>query len=272
MDPTDALRNLPIGVFDSGLGGLTVLKSLELHLPHESFLYFGDTAHVPYGTRSDETVIRYSESITRFLLSQPVKLIIIACNTASAVALHYLRERFTVPIIGVVEPMVKKTLAMSSTGRIGIIGTRATIQSGAYSKRFLSTGKNLTLTEKACPLFVPLIEEGWAETDIARQVAQIYLEGIMQTRPDTLVLGCTHYPMIAVTLKKILPPGVNLISSGEAVADETADFLKKHQLHTNTPSRRMERFFVTDYPQQFDRIGSRFLGRKLTNVERVDIL
>ena len=270
MTQINSIANRPIGVFDSGLGGLTVLKSLEKELPNESFLYFGDTAHVPYGTRSKETVIRYSQDITRFLVSKEVKLIVIACNTASSIALKYLQDNFKIPIIGVVEPVVQKSILKTESHVVGVIGTRATINSNSYRRMFNSIEPKISIIEKACPLFVPLIEEGWAETETATQVAKIYLESMLKSEIDALVLGCTHYPILIPTLKKIIPAHVNLISSGDPVSETVSHYLKKHNIQSSS-AKRIEEFFVTDYPQQFNQIGSRFLGRNLSPVTHVDI-
>ena len=270
MTQINSIANRPIGVFDSGLGGLTVLKSLEKQLPNESFLYFGDTAHVPYGTKSKETVIRYSRDITRFLISKEVKLIVIACNTASSIALKYLQDNSKIPIIGVVEPVVRESVSNTKSAVVGVIGTRATINSNSYRLMFNSIEPEISIIEKACPLFVPIIEEGWAETETATQVAEIYLKSMLKSNLDTLVLGCTHYPILIPTLKKIIPAHVNLISSGDPVSKTVSEYLKEHNLHSKSDTR-YEEFFVTDYPQQFNEIGSRFLGRTLSPVTHVDI-
>lgn len=270
MVRNNLLDNAPIGVFDSGLGGLTVLNSLQKKLPGESFLYFGDTAHVPYGTRSRETVIRYSTEITRFLVERRVKLIVIACNTASAIALESLQAMFPVPIIGVVEPIVEKAMMDYQSGAVGIIGTRATISSKAYYHAFKKRSSTLEIVEKACPLFVPIIEERWGDTPVAQQVAEIYLSAFEGIQLDSLVLGCTHYPMISGTLSRILPKSVRLLSSGEAVAEHVETFLDGHDLR-GSGNHVYENYFVTDFPQQFDSIGSRFLGRDLPNIEQVNI-
>lgn len=260
----------PIGVFDSGLGGLTVLKSLQKQMPRESFLYFGDTAHVPYGTRSDKTVIQYSTAIVQFLVEKRVKLIVIACNTASAIALETLQSSFDIPIFGVVEPVVEKVFRNYQGGFIGIIGTRATISSHAYSAAFNKLDNSIRTIEKACPLFVPIIEEGWAETPIAAQIAKIYLSEFDKVPLRSLVLGCTHYPIISKTISNILPKSVNLFSSGEAVGEQVDIFLAKNRLQ-NTGAAAAEHFYITDFPQQFEIIGSRFLGREFPKIEQVSI-
>ena len=270
MIPSKLDANQSIGVFDSGLGGLTVLKSLEKILPGESFLYFGDTAHVPYGTRSNKTVIRYSIDIVRFLAEEKVKLIVIACNTASSIALNVLRESYQIPILGVVEPVIRKSIETTKSGTVGIIGTRATIQSKAYFQKFKSMSPGIRVIDQACPLFVPLIEEGWENSAVAESIAKEYLNNMIKTKMDTLVLGCTHYPILNQTLTRVLPENVRMISSGEPVALEVRQYLARRNMLA-TAGRRVEKIYVTDYPQQFNQLGSRFLGRPLGSVEQVEL-
>ena len=266
---TDRKRQ-PIGVFDSGLGGLTVLKSLKENMPNESFIYFGDTAHVPYGSKSKEAVIGYSEHISNFLVGQKVKLIIIACNTASAVAADHLQKINDIPIFEVVIPCIEAAVSQTSTNNIGIIGTQATISSGIYSRRFKELASHIHTYEKACPLFVPLAEEGWAETPTAMEIAKIYLSDLIQKNIDTLVLGCTHYPLLYKMLRDVLGDDVILVSSGSPVARVVSDYLYQNKLQNDSVSTS-ESFYVTDYPQKFDVLGSRFLGHKLTNVHHISL-
>jgi glutamate racemase len=261
----------PIGVFDSGLGGLTVLKALQKTLPNESFIYFGDTAHVPYGTKSDETVQMYSKKIAEFLLKQDVKLIVIACNTASAVALNSLKKMFEIPIIGVVEPAIESALLATKSNVIGIIGTRTTINSKAYPNRIKELNTAIETVGESCPLFVPLIEEGWAETETAKHIAETYLSKILKTNMDTLVLGCTHYPIMKNIIQSVVSSNVTLISSDETVSESVKTYLIQNNLE-NTTFRPFEKYYVTDVPQQFEILGSRFLGKKLTNIEHITIL
>ena len=210
-------QKLPIGVFDSGLGGLTVLKSLEKILPNESFIYFGDTAHVPYGNKSAKTVINYSRKIVKFFISKKIKAIVIACNTASSVAYKQLKNEFNIPIFDVVLPSAKYSNILSKTRSIGIIGTQNTIQSKSYNQAFTNLNSNCKIIESICSLFVPIIEEGWANTNIAIDIAKIYLNKFNNTKIDILILGCTHYPIMEQTIKKVINSDISLISSGDSV-------------------------------------------------------
>lgn len=243
-------------------------KAVEKILPDESLIYFGDSAHVPYGTKSANAVRTFSEQITSFLIGKGVKLIIVACNTASSVALDHLRRQFSIPIFGVVEPAVKKALAVTRTGTIGVIGTRATINSGSYEEQLRKIAPNVQILSQACPLFVSLVEEGWQDTSIAFDTAMKYLAEIHDSKMDTLILGCTHYPVMAGTIQKVVTDSVRLITSGEAVAEQVKAYLKENKLRTQS-STREESFFVTDLPQQFDALGSRFLGRPIKNIQHL---
>jgi glutamate racemase len=269
--PLLSINNQAIGVFDSGLGGLTVLKALEERLPHESFIYFGDTAHVPYGSKSVEMVQHYSNQITQFLLSHQVKLIVIACNTASSVAAHVLREKFDVPIFGVLTPSVEQAISHHHGGEIGIIGTQSTIASNSYVDKFTTLAPHINTQQMACPLFVPLIEENWGHTNTAKEVANIYLKSFTDLPLDALVLGCTHYPMMENIIQFVVGDSVKLISSGPAVAETIDNFLMENNLQNDGKNSRPEAFFVTDFPQKFDELGSQFLGRPLTNVHHIKL-
>jgi len=264
-------KNQAIGVFDSGLGGLTVLNALEAKLPHESFIFFGDTAHVPYGSKSVETVQNYSNQITQFLLSHDVKLIVIACNTASSVAAELLRENFDVPIFGVVTPSVEQAISLHNGGEIGIIGTQSTIASNSYVEKFTTLAPHIKTVQQACPLFVPLIEENWSDTNTAKEVASIYLEAISQRPLDAIVLGCTHYPMMEKIIQSVVGKSVKLVSSGPAVSETVKKFLIENNLQNDSKNPPAEAFFVTDFPQKFDELGSQFLGRTLTNVHHIKL-
>ncbi|NOZ07546.1 MAG: glutamate racemase [FCB group bacterium] len=261
----------PIGIFDSGLGGLTVLQAMVKLLPQESYLYFGDTAHVPYGSKSNETVLKYADQITEFLIRQKVKLIVVACNTASSVALTGLKKKYDIPIIGVVEPAVRRAAELTKSRTIGVIGTRATIRSGSYQNLIQRELPEARTIAKACPLFVSLVEEGWENTAVAREVAGVYLSDILKNGMDTLILGCTHYPVLMPTIREIVTDKVNLISSGEAVAQTVRDHLMKADLLSDN-RRPSETFYITDLPQLFDELGSRFLGRRLENVKYIQPL
>ena len=264
--------NSPIGVFDSGLGGLTVLKSLEKILPNESYIYFGDTAHVPYGTKSAEMVTLYSQQIMDFFLKFGTKAVIIACNTASAVSFQHLKKVYDIPLFDVVTPSVEYSIKITKTQKIGVVGTYSTIQSGAYKRMFKDLGDTCTIQEIPCPLFVPIIEEGWADSSIARSIAEIYLNDLTNSDIDTLILGCTHYPIMANTIQALLPNQIQLVFSGETVGYKLADFLKKKNCEHSSDISQAVQFFVTDYPQRFDDLGSRFLGRKLNNVTHISLL
>lgn len=260
-----------IGVFDSGVGGLTVFRELRRCLPGEDLVYLGDTARVPYGTKSAPTVCRYAVEAGNFLLQQQVKLIVVACNTASAVALDLLAAQFDVPIVGVIEPGSRRALEVSRHGRIGVIGTEGTIRSQAYEKAIRAGRADVTVTVAACPLFVPLAEEGWADHPVATMAAEDYLAPLLRQDIDTLVLGCTHYPLLKSTLQKIIGDGVVLIDSAEETAKTVAVLLRQHNLQRQESHRGAERYFVTDIPDRFRKVGGTFLGGSLDNVMTVAI-
>ena len=268
---TKPIQKFPIGIFDSGLGGLTVLTYLEKSLPNESFIYFGDTAHVPYGNKSADTVIRYSQRIIEFLLTHNIKAVVIACNTASAVACQKLRNCYDIPIFDVVTPSVMHSNNISITRKIGIIGTRSTINSGAYKQSFSDLESNCTIIEIACPLFVPLIEEGWSDTSAAREIARSYLEPFQGTGMDTLILGCTHYPIMAKTIQEVVENHVQLVYSGKTVGYKLSSYLQKNRSKNDIGSSSETQFYVTDYPLKFDELGSRFLGRKMEHVKHISL-
>lgn len=256
----------PIGVFDSGLGGLTVAHAIMRRLPSESLVYFGDTARVPYGPKSPDTVRRYSREIAAFLLDQGVKAIVVACNTATAHALPMLRDELDVPVLGVVEPGARAAVGATRSGRIGVIATEGTIRSGAYVRAIRQASPEATVTALACPLFVPLVEEGWTEHEATRLVAREYLEPISREGVDTLVLGCTHYPLLKTLIAEVVGPGVRLIDSAEETAADTARMLHEHGL-TSAATDGDYRFIASDDPQQFLALGQRFLGDAIERVE-----
>tara|TARA_Y100000590_G_C15585814_1_gene964097 strand:+ start:391 stop:1203 length:813 start_codon:yes stop_codon:yes gene_type:complete len=268
---TDKLKsNAPIGVFDSGLGGLTILKTLKNIFPNESFIYLGDTANVPYGNKSDDAVIKCSKKILDFFISKNTKAVIIACNTASSVAYHKLQKIYEMPIFDVVSPSVSYANKISKTQNICVIGTNSTINSNAYSNSFKQLNKNCSIIEISCPLFVPIIEEGWSNTKIAKLIAEKYLHKIKNSNIDTLILGCTHYPIMSKTIKDILNKNIQLISSGQTVGDALNIYLKKNNLES-TNKKRFINFYVTDYPQKFNEIGGRFFGEKLNLIECINL-
>ncbi len=264
------LNNAPIGVFDSGLGGLTVLKSLQNLLPNENYIYFGDTAHVPYGNKSSKMVIKYSQNIVNYFEKFQVKAIVIACNTASSVAYKLLQKTNKIPLFDVVTPCIKSASLISKSNKIGIIGTTSTINSKAYSKNF-QNDKKFSIYEIACPLFVPLIEEGWSDTLIAKEIAKQYLNKFSTNIIDTLILGCTHYPIMKNTILSSMPYKINLILSGDSVGHKLLKYLTSNKLiNTNLNEGKID-FFVSDFPLKFDDLGARFFGNKLKNVKQVSL-
>ena len=263
------MKNRAIGIFDSGVGGLTVLKEIAALLPDENLVYLGDTARVPYGTKSVKTVQRYALEASEFLVCQGVKLLVVACNTASAVALPLLRERFRLPVIGVIEPGARRAIE-SRNRRIGVIGTEGTINSGRYPEAIQALLPDAQIFSAPCPLFVPLAEEGWAEHEIARLTAKEYLQPLIEARIDTLVLGCTHYPLLRNTLQRVLGEEVTLVDSAEETAKAVQDLFRQQKLMSSARGGRRE-FFVTDVPTRFERVGKAFLGSELVKVEQVQI-
>lgn len=259
-----------IGVFDSGIGGLTVLKALLSQLPGESLIYLGDTARVPYGTKSAQTVRRYALEAAGFLVARQVKLLVCACNTASSVALSDLEDRFTQPIVGVIEPGARRAAALTRSGRVGIIGTEGTIKSGSYKRAVRALNPDIEVFSAPCPLFVPLVEEGWADHAVAVAVAREYLAPLMAAGIDTLVLGCTHYPVLKSTLRQAMGPGIELVDSAEETAKTVANMLRAGDL-IRGDSPPAPRFFVTDEPDRFVRVGTGVLGINLERVEKVEI-
>ena len=261
----------PLGVFDSGVGGLTVLRALRARLPSESTVYLGDTARVPYGTKSAQVVTRYAQLNAAFLTSLDVKLLVVACNTASAVALPALRSTLGVPVVGVIEPGARMAAARTRSGVVGVLGTPGTIRSGAYQRALEAERPGLTVHAQACPLFVPLAEEGWLSGDVPRLVARRYLQPLLDTGMDTLVLGCTHYPLLREVLQEVLGPSVSLVDSGDATAEAVAAVLATGAAQPAGPGRRQERFYVTDVPERFVEVSERFLGTPVASAEQVDL-
>jgi glutamate racemase len=257
----------PIGVFDSGLGGLTSVRELFRTLPAESVAYFGDTARLPYGSKSKETVTRFALEIAHFLERQNVKCLLVACNTASSYALEALQRRLDIPVVGVIEPAVRAAVAASPHGRIGVTGTLGTVGSGAYLKAIAAVAPGAAVISRACPLFVPLIEEGWIQHPVTRTVAEEYLLELRAGNLESLILGCTHYPLIAPMIADLMP-GVVLIDSGAEAAREVARLLgERGQLSAGPPEHH---FFISDEPRHFKQIAQAFLGRELPPVTVVD--
>jgi len=260
-----------IGIFDSGIGGLTVLKEIVKKLPQENIIYLGDTARVPYGIRSPETVTRYSFENTQFLLSQEIKMLVIACNTASAISLGAVKKEYPLPVIGVLEPGARAAVAATRSRKIGIIGTEATIGSGAYEKEIVRLAPDVTVFSLACPLFVSLAEEGWTDNDVAQLVAEKYLSTLRDTGIDTLVLGCTHYPLLKSVIGRAVGENITLIDSATETAKEVADVLEKLKWRGNGMSEGWRKFYVTDTPARFEKIGKRFLSDALLHAEQVKV-
>jgi len=256
----------PIGVFDSGLGGLTVAHAIMRQLPAESLVYFGDTARVPYGPKSPDTVRRYSHEIAAFLLEQGVKAIVVACNTATAHALPMLKQELDVPVIGVVEPGARAAVRASRSGRIGVIATAGTIRSGAYVRAIEAEAPDARVTALACPLFVPLVEEGWTDHEATWAIAREYLAPFMNDEVDTLVLGCTHYPLLKPLIASVVGPDVRLIDSAEETALDTRRMLAEHSLGAAS-GEGTYRFVASDDQQQFLTLGQRFFGDTIESVE-----
>jgi glutamate racemase len=284
------MTNLPIGIFDSGVGGLTVYRALHEHLPNERFVYLGDTARVPYGTKSLATVERYAVENARFLAAHGIKMLVVACNTASALALPAIRSALEIDVVGVIGPGARAAVLSESSREmqtggardkraIGVIATDSTVQSGAYTQAIAKIDPTIKVLERACPLFVPLAEEGWADDEVALSVAQTYLEDI-RGRVDTLVLGCTHYPILRDVIQETVGDFVKLVDSGEATALEVRMLLKNKGLARMTPPTGalerqlcddLDHFYVTDAAERFARVAERFLGAKPSRLEAVEV-
>ena len=266
------IKSAPIGVFDSGIGGLTVAKELIHTLPNENIIYLGDTARVPYGTKSGRTVIIYSHRNTEFLVSKGIKLLVVACNTASSVSIPSLKDEFDIPVIGVIEPGARKAVSVTKTNKIGVIGTPSTINSSAYMKAIHALNPDIEVVAKACPLFVPLADEGWVEGDLVEKIVEQYLGEIKQSGIDTLVLGCTHYPLLKHTIQKIMGDEITLVDSAEETASEIKAILTKKELLNDGKSKLEKEFFLTDVSDTFISVAGRFLGEKIDKIEMVDIV
>lgn len=266
-------RHAAIGVFDSGVGGLTVLKALAQRLPHESMVYLGDTARVPYGTKSGDVVTKYSLANAAALMEFDLKLLVVACNTASAVALPALEAQLPVPVIGVIAPGAEAAVRSTKTGKIAVIGTPGTIASRAYQTALEAASPGLEVHARACPLFVPLAEEGWTTGEVPRLVAQEYLgQGLLADGVDTLVLGCTHYPLLAPVIREVAGPNVNLVDSAHATAERVAALLDARGLLREAGGPVERNYLVTDTPARFLEVGARFLGHPLASAQQIDLV
>lgn len=258
-----------IGVFDSGVGGLTVLRQMMELLPHEHLIYLGDTARYPYGSKSAEVVRRYSLENTEFLVDKGIKMLVVACNSAAAVALGLLAERFALPVVGVIEPGARQAARQTRNRKVGIIGTEATIASGAYTRALRQFDDTLEIYTRACPLFVPLAEEGWTDNAVAREAAGAYLTSLKRSGIDTLVLGCTHYPLLAPAIGAVMGPKVTLVDSAHTTAVAVRDTLVRYGFARRSGEGSVS-FFVTDVPERFSKVASRFIGQKVDSAVRIE--
>jgi len=263
---TCKINNAPIGVFDSGLGGLTVVKQLIKQLPNERVVYYGDTARLPYGTKSKQSIIRFSLENADVLMRHHVKAIVVACNSSSSYAIPSLKLKLNVPILDVISPSAKKAVISTKNKRIGVIATSATISSKSYKKAIKKIDNKVKIITQACPLFVPIIEEGWADTKISLEIAKKYLSDLKKQKIDSLILGCTHYPLMKNVIKKILGPNVLLIDSSVEVAKNIKDVLIRNNIQNSLRKTVKHKFIISDKPQEFQKIARRFLGMKLDNV------
>jgi glutamate racemase len=264
-------KEKPIGVFDSGIGGLTVVKRIASYLPKEDIVYFGDTARVPYGSKSNDTVIDYGLQDAKFLMNKNIKALVVACNTVSSVALEQLKKAFDIPIIGMIEPGARMASLESRNKKIGVIGTRSTISNQAYSKKIKRNDPTLHIFERACPLFVPLAEEGWTKHKVTYEIAEEYLREFAKIGIDTLVLGCTHYPILAEVIQTVVGKDVKLIDSGIAAAESVKEELERYNLLTNKFALGNQSFFVSDIPMKFKELAELFLGKVISDVQKIDV-
>jgi len=261
----------PIGVFDSGIGGLTVVAEVMRQLPNEEIVYFGDTARLPYGPKSNETVTQFAIQDAEFLLEHGVKNIVVACNTASSIAVDALADRYDVPVIGVIEPGALAAVSSTLTGRVGVIGTEGTIASGAYRRAIRRLDRDIEVVETSCPLFVPLAEEGWTDREVTLVIAHEYLTPLRDAAVDVLVLGCTHYPLLKNTIARVFGPTVKLIDSAEETAKEVGERLEGLDLARKDETPPVHKFFVSDVPHRFREQAERFLGSPLPDVSVVTV-
>lgn len=273
MKSIDSIKNAPIGVFDSGVGGLTVAREIMRQLPKEKLVYFGDTARVPYGSKSQTTIIRYTKQIVRFLQTKQVKAIVVACNTASAFALEEVSKTLSIPIIGVVKPGAKVAAETTRNGKIGVIGTEGTIDSKIYTRVIHQQNENAQVLGKACPLFVPLVEEGWLNDPVTVQVAQRYLAPLINTGIDTLIMGCTHYPLIRSTIQDVLGDGVQLINPAYETARTLTQMLEEQDLLNTEESffKNQYEFYVSDAAEKFMKFADSILPYDVDTTKLIPI-
>ncbi|HBG62361.1 MAG: glutamate racemase [Omnitrophica WOR_2 bacterium RIFOXYB2_FULL_38_16] len=267
-----APSNYAIGVFDSGLGGLTVVKEIIKLLPNEDIVYFGDTARVPYGTKSSESIVRFSIDNANVLMSKKVKMIVVACNSSSSYALEVLKKKFNVPILGVIEPGAQKAVKLTKNKKVGVIATSATVGSGKYLEALQNIDKSIKVISVACPLFVPLVEEGWANNQITADVAGLYLKNLKKENIDALILGCTHYPLLKTVISKVMGKKVALVDSAKEVAHQVEMMLDQRKNRRKTKQKARLRIFVSDKPQSFMRIAKSFLGCKIDEISCIKMM
>lgn len=270
MQENQTKNNKAIGIFDSGFGGLTVMSAISKLLPKENLIYFGDSAHVPYGSKSKKVVTEFSTEISKFLVKKNVKMIVIACNTASAYSLKTLKKVIKVPIIGVIEAGSVVALQNTKNKKVGVIGTEGTVKSNAYAKEIKKHDKKINCFSKACPLFVPLVEEGWNQGKITEEIISVYLKELVNKKIDTIILGCTHYPLLKDTIKKVIGKNIKIIDSATAVATAVKDLLGKNKLLKEKGKGRYE-FYVSDDPAKFKSLGSKFFNSTIKKVTKVEL-
>jgi len=258
-----------IGVFDSGVGGVTVLQKMMELLPHEHLIYLGDTGRYPYGNKSADAVRRYALENTEFLVDKGIKMLVVACNTAAAVALDMLAKHFDIPVVGVIEPGARRAVQQTRNRKVGVIGTEGTITSGAYTEALRRLDKNLEIYTRACPLFVPLAEEGWVDNAVAHETASLYLTSLKHSGIDTLVLGCTHYPLLEEVIGRVMGPGVGLVDSARTTAAAVRETLVRYGLMRRSGEGAVS-FFVTDVPERFIKVAGRFMGQKVESAVRIE--
>ena len=255
-------RNSAVGVFDSGLGGLTVVKELLRQLPREKIVYFGDTARVPYGIKSRDAIVRFSRENTETLLKKDVKMVVVACNSSSSYAIPTLRRHYALPILGVIVPGAQKAAQVTRNNRIGVIATAATIKSGQYTRNILKYKPAVKIFSQSCALFVPLVEEGWLDTGATRQIAREYLQHLKKAKVDTVILGCTHYPLLRTVIQRTLGRQVTLVDSAHEIAVRVKSMLEQSNMN-RLHGKGGARFYVSDKPQEFGKIARNFLGRDI---------
>ncbi len=264
------MDNRPIGVFDSGIGGLTVVNALKKILPNETILYVGDTARVPYGNKSSDRIRQYSLEITEWLIRKDCKMIVVACNTVSSLVLDYLISVASIPIVGVIDPVVEKAISSTKNNKIAVLGTYATIRSNAYGKKLKKANPKIEVISQACPLFVPLVEEGLVEGEIPRQIAKYYFNNLVNFNVDTIILGCTHYPLLKSTIDTVLKNNIMLVDSGEATAKTVFSTLKKSNALSDTTDHEVN-CYVTDDPGLFNEVALRFVLKKINTTSHIDL-